>query len=66
MPTGYTRLMEMAHVIICLNKIACTEKNKKIKKISQKHLTTVEVLLRYVRNQKTTDILGGEKPWMTR
>ena len=56
----------MAHVIICLNKIACTEKNKKIKKISQKHLTTVEVLLRYVRNQKTTDILGGEKPCMTR
>lgn len=46
----------MAHVIICLNKIVCTEKNKKIKKNSQKHLTTVEVLLRYVRNQKTTDI----------
>lgn len=66
MPIGYTRLMEMAHVIICLNKIAGTEKNKKIKKISKKHLTTVEVLLRYVRNQKTTDILGGEKPWMTR
>lgn len=24
--------MEMAHVIICLNKIVCTEKNKKNKK----------------------------------
>ena len=35
MPIGYTRLMEMAHVIICLNKIAGTEKNKKIKKISK-------------------------------
>lgn len=30
--------MEMAHVIICLNKIAGTEKNKKIKKISEKSL----------------------------